>query len=302
VNKLGVLAKVVLSGVLVVSVIAASGCSLFQSDNVESGVVVRNGPPPNFDVIAQRYDARVKRLERLWGSVSLRILGVDRDGEPVDEQAEAYLQVIRPRKVALEVKKVGETYFYMGSNDTRYWWIDLHSEERPAIVGTHENATPKAVEQLGVPLHPLDLLELLGITPIGTTVNAWGAKVNWSQDGKLVVVRVPGRWGPREYLLDPETFEPQKIALLDPRGQVAAMAELQSYQPVAVRDDAKAEPRMAKRFVVDVPPNTTLTMRFEQVENREIKDKPFDFEYLKKVFRVREVRDADGAAAKAAVQ
>lgn len=296
------MSRVICGAALLIGVLGASGCSLFQSDPSKSDVIVRDDPPPTFDAIAKRYDERVKRLERLWGSVSLRILGVDRDGEPVDEQAEAYLQVIRPRKVALEVKKVGETYFYMGSNDTRYWWIDLHSEDRTAIVGTHENATPQAAQQLGVPLHPLDLLELLGITPIGTTVNVWGSKVKWSQDGRSIVVRTPGRWGPREYLLDPETFEPQRIALLDPRGQVAAMAELQSYQPVAVRNDAKAEPRMAKRFVIDVPPNTTLTIRFEQTENREIKDKPFDFDYLKKVFRVREVRDADAAPAKAAVQ
>jgi len=285
-------AKLGLSAVLLLGAVFSSGCSLFQSETPTT-TVTRDGPPPTFDAIAARYDARVKRLERLWGSVSLRIMGVDQAGEPVDEQAEAYLQVIRPRKVALEVKKVGETYFYMGSNETRYWWIDLHSEERPALVGTHENATPEVFKQLGVPLHPLDLIELMGITPIGTTVNRMGAKVSWSGDGKQIAMRLPGRWGPRDYLLDPETFEPQRVAMLSPKGEVAAMCELQGYLPVAVRDDVRAEPRMARRFVVDVPPNTTLTLKFEQAENREIKDKPFDFEYLKKIFRVRDVRDVD---------
>lgn len=285
-------ARTIGSLLMLAAAMLVSGCASQHADG-DTDVITRDGPPPAFAAIAERYDARVRRLERLWCSVSLRIMGVDQAGDPVDEQAEAYLQVIRPRKVSLEVKKVGETYFYMGSNDTRYWWIDLHSEDRPALVGTHENATPEAFRQLGVPLHPLDLIELMGITPIGSTVNQMGAKVAWSSDGRFIAMRLPGRWGPRDYLLDPETFEPQRIALLSPKGEVAAACELQSPLPVAVRDDVKAEPRMARRFLVDVPPNTTLTMKIEQAENREIKDKPFDFDYLKKIFRVRDVRDVD---------
>ncbi len=248
-------------------------------------------PLPSYSAVSERYNQRVARLDKVWARISIRVTGVDKEGNKVDEQAEGHLQVIRPDKLALSITKVGETYFYLGSNEQVYWWLDLH-EDKKALVGRHEKATPQLAARFDVPVHPLDLLELLGITPLPPGAAAATA---WSRDGRLLEVTLPGRWGKRHLSLDPATFQPRYIELLDSRGKVLVAAELEDPQPVVVRCDS-ATPPMASLYNIDIATSGThITLRLYDPENRCDRQKltPFDFDALLKAYGVTAIERLD---------
>lgn len=250
-----------------------------------------DAPVPSYSAVAERYNRRVARLDKVWARISMRVSGIDKEGNKIDEQAEGHLQVIRPDKLALSITKLGETYFYLGSNERQYWWIDLHEDKR-ALVGRHEKATPQLAARFDVPVHPLDLLELLGITPLPPGSAATTA---WTRDGRWLEVTLPGRWGRRRLLLDPAGYQPARIELLDTRGKLLVAAELQAPQPVVVRCDS-ATPPMASLYEIDlVSTGAHITLRLYEPENRCDRQKltPFDLDALLKAYGVTTIESLD---------
>ena len=51
--------------------------------------------------------------------------------------------------------------------------------------------------EFGLPVHPLDLLEVMAIKPIPEpgTEAAEKAELAWSKDGHYLYLTLPGRWG-----------------------------------------------------------------------------------------------------------
>jgi len=80
---------------------------------------------PAYEDVVAAYNARVSAFGRVWARVTAVYRGVDDAGNRLSEQAEGHLQIERPDRVALSLGKLGETYLYLGSNESRYWWIDL---------------------------------------------------------------------------------------------------------------------------------------------------------------------------------
>lgn len=275
------------------STLLLSGCADQTSNRAsDAKPAAITQPLPSYAVIAQKYNKRVERLDKVWARISMRVTGLDTQGEPVDEQAEGHLQVVRPDKLALSITKVGETYFYLGSNADLYWWLDLHQDPHRALVGHHDKATPAQAAKFDIPVHPLDLLELLGITPLppGAT-----ASVAWSKDGKSVEVKVPGRWGQRRLLLDPVSYAAREIDLFDSRGKPVVSARLESPQAVAVRCDSSTPP-MASLYHIDLHNSkTTIVLRLYDPENRCDRQKmtPFDLEALSSAYGIKSVEWID---------
>jgi hypothetical protein len=265
-----------------------SGCAHDQPVNPEE-------PPSEFipELDAQEaitaWNSRVERLERLWARVTVVVNTVDAAGEAVTEQAEGHLQIERPRGVALSLGKLGETYLYLGSNDERYWWIDVvDRENRAAVTGRHAAVTMEKAARLGVPVHPLELVEVLGLTPIGD-----GAVV----DGTTVTT--PTATGGRVVrFVDPETFEPVRIDVVDAAGELVLSASHEAYQLASVRDDTRVKPRVPGRVIVEAPTvPATVRLALYDPENRDIREIAFDFDRLLKAFRVETVYDLDATAA-----
>ena len=42
----------------------------------------------------------------------------------------------------MRISKFSEPYFLLGSDDTRFWWFDLSTDNRTAYVGPLSNPTP----------------------------------------------------------------------------------------------------------------------------------------------------------------
>ena len=147
---------------------------------------------PSYDEVAARYNDRVAPAETFWARASIRVEGRDAEGGRLSEQAEGHLQIERPRRLALSIGKLGETHLYLGSSDDVYWWMDLiDKDDAFAVFGRHEYVTPDKAAQLGVPVHPLDLIDAIALSPLPE--GAPGSWAAWSPDGRELVVRAPMR-------------------------------------------------------------------------------------------------------------
>ncbi len=284
-------------GVLLGALMALGGCA--TNGDVQR---IERGPVPRYPDVAARYNQTADRLDRLWSRITVSVRSpTGKGGRETVEQAEGHLLIRRPNDLALSVNKLGETYFYLGSNEGFYWWIDLTDRSRRyALIGLHDLATPETSLEFGVPVHPRELVELFAITPLpmpeapGVGPAAPPGWTRWSDDGRLLGVILPSRWGTRRMWLDPDTYEAAMVELLGEDGEPIAVSTLSRYDYVPVRGDGRVGPRMAMMIRVDVPDaETTITLRLFEPENREVSDRAFDLERLLRDFRVAEVFSLD---------
>lgn len=276
--------------------IVALGCALLcacasqrPKDPKGPAVVDRAGQtPPAYGALVARYNERVARLEALSATVELAFDVVDDKGQERHEQAEGNLKYVRPNNVALRIDKVSQVIFWLGSNAERYWWFDLSKDDaRTAIVGLHAKAEPDSVAAFGLPVHPLDLLEVFGVLALPADAKA---ETRWSSDGRSVVFELPGRWGMRRFYVDEASARPMRIELTakDTGGnEVTVMsATLDAYRAIEVRGDARVKAEMATRVDAELPRlRTRVRVVLSNVENptaERIKPANFDYEELKR--------------------
>lgn len=284
--------------VLALGVAAAwlGGCELLQT-RPGAGAVAQEVPA--YAEVARRYNERVAPLTDLWARATAVVEGVDAQGERLREQAEGHLQLQPPRHLAMSLGKVGETYLYLGSNDERYWWFDMvDADAKVGFVGRHEDVTDDKIRALGLPVEPLELVELLGVTPLPEGEGARG-RVRAVEGGARWQIVTPARWGTREVRVDPKTMEPSWIRLLDQEGRPLALAELDRYD--LVQGAPSPSPRVAGRLTVRTPRfrgDVRLSL-YDHAVGR-TRAVAFDLERLQRVYRLDEMKDLDAAEGGAA--
>lgn len=291
--------RAAIAGALLASTL--TGCGVFDSSTDKAATKPATVKPATANITfadaAKAYNQRVARLDRVWARTTLRVEGVENSGEKIDEQAEGNLQFIRPRKLSLTVIKVGDPIFYLGSNDEQFWWLDIRQNHR-ALVGNHADATAKSVSSFGVPVLPLDLIELLGLLPLDPAA----AGFTRSSSAGLELF-YPSRSSVVAMLLDPKTYEPKIIELRTQKGQSLLRAELLKYKPVMVPAGGVA-PTMATWYKIAISgTQTKMEIRVYDAENRgeRMKDAPYKLETLLRNYRIDDVRNVlpDGTLIKA---
>lgn len=252
---------------------------------------------PPYAELAVKYNSRVLPLDHLRAAVTLTIDSPDEGGGRRNDQVEGNLQFSRDRRVALRLDKVGETLAYLGSNDEKYWWLELRGEKQ-GLVGSHAKATPRSAARFGIPVHPLDLIDLLAVLPLPAS-----GEVRASEDGRLIV-RLPSRgpgWGERRLILDAEMLWPVRVEVRDPRGALVAAADLTRYVQVQVRGDPNSPAMLASRYDVAIPgEDTTVTVSVHDPENprERMRTAPFDLPLLLSSYGVERVLDVDAGDVK----
>lgn len=253
---------------------------------------------PSYSQTAARFNARVERLDKVWASTVVTIRTPKESGGTRIDQAEGYLQIEQPDKTSLSIMKLGETYFYLGSDDVGYWWLDLSDRERKvALYGLHAEATPAIVAELGLPVHPQELLDLFGLTRLPertdgekkTSAVAPGS-TEWDEERGMIRVMLPAKWGTRALWLDPVTMAPQRAELRDSRGRPRAICEMARYTSVPVRGDGRVPPKIASQYRVEFPASEArATIELYGTMNKPISPRAFDFENLVESYGVDEV-------------
>jgi hypothetical protein len=248
--------------------------------------------------VVNGYNARVANLDKFEALVALNITGVNQQGQQIKNQVEGNLKAMLPASVSLRIDKVGKPIFYLGSNNQQYWWVDLTQDPKVAMAGAHEKATPEAVKEFGVPVHPLDLVEVLAIRPLPVAgePDAKEAKLAWSANGRALVVTLPGRWGERRFTLNPDNYAPIHIDLLDGKGQAVVSCTHTDFQPVTVVGNVNAHPQVTKRIDLTLPvQKATITVAVYEPKNPgpAMRVQVFNLQAVLKNYNVQKVVDID---------
>jgi len=293
------MARAAAVAIAAVGSLAGVGCQSAPSKpapNVATAPVVKPLPPVASVVDAQ--NERVRGLDTLWARVSLRVDGKLANPTLNKEEAEGYLQVVLPNKVAVIINKLGNTYFYLGSNDDLYWWFDLSGDKR-AYFGRHAKASAATVDRFGIPVHPLDLIELMAITPIPATGQPGSPdKLHWSTDGALLWYDVAARESTKRVLVDPKSLLPVMVELLDKSGKVVVRSELSKYLAFSSRSVRGANPSVPGRCIIKVPrQDLTITININDPDGRVPKPVAFDFIKLNEAYPVTKLIDLDAREA-----
>ncbi len=255
-------------------------------------------PLPPIDAVIAAYNARAASIPRLWASTVTIVEFQERVGDQVrdrSEQFEGYFQFIAPRRVALTFDKLGDTYAALGSDDTRFWWLQRGDDPR-GYVGTRERAGMTGLRSLGVPISPDDLTRLLGFQPLDVSPAAGGPyRLTWTRDAQwLVLLRDRGGQAGEERLaIDPDTYEPVKIELVLPgdagRGPQHFSADLRKYAPVEVRGIALPNvarpPRVPERAELSLWNDSTrvrMTLFSPEISPQKPNKRVFDLAWLTK--------------------
>lgn len=270
----------------------------------------RSEPPPSYEEVAERYNRRADLLSTLWGSTAVRLEYRDEEGRIRREQGEGVLQLIRPARFALDVGKVGETLLWLGCDEQRYWMFELHEADR-AQVGRHENLGRACNRPSGLPAHPLDMVELLGVTPMPTSWPTASAgqpigETKWSSDATLLIVDMPARRSYKRLYLDPDSLLPQRVELYSyPDRGLLLYATLSEYERVRIREGV-GRPQMAGRIIMRRPgEETKITLDIGSMTDGSFRSdrlipEAFDFEALLAAFNPKDVVVLDAACPQSA--
>lgn len=284
-----VLQSVLLMLVLVVSV----GCS--NSGSKRSAVT-----QDEIDQIIQFHNERVASIERVWARVSVRIKGTDARGEWFEEQGEGHLQITRPESVSLSIGKLGETYFAYGSGTEQYWMFDLSdSDNRVALIGSLDKITPERAEEIGLSVHPADLITVLGIEPIDPESII---DTRWEDSSGLIAIRFPSRlegWGETEYWFDPGRGLPILVRSLDAYGERLATTGLSRYKDLLTEQKLDSGVQVPGKVEVRDPRTQGGFIRIELSEpsQKSIRAMVYNPSRLSRAYRIHESIDLDAPRA-----
>ena len=286
---------------MVLGLMVMGGCPSQPKGDVEPAQVVRKDPPPRYADAAARHNERVKYLDRVLARANIRLTYFDEGGEEHTENPEGRLQVVRPDRLALSLGKAGQTLFWFGCDGERYWWIDLSDRnKRVAAVGRHEKFDDQTARRIGLPIKPLDLIRLLGVSELD--VNAAGV-TQWSADGTQVGVTTPlGARGWQRMWLDAETFEVREVEIFG-RDRALVLSAVHEDGPEGpeyvefTRDVAGARQSHASMpsrvYITHVPTGTEARLTISGVKDGPISDKAFDLSVLLEKQGVDRVIDVD---------
>lgn len=240
--------------------------------------------------IVEAYNTRVRDLAILRAPVTMVIDSPKEGGGRTRDQVEGTLQVMLPSSVALRIDKVGQALAYLGSNDAQYWWFDLGDQKR-AYVGTHAQASMDKARRFGLPVHPLDLVELAGVTPLPNPSLLTLSRSPQGED----IVEVPGRWATRRLFLN-GAHEPTRIEIVGRDGRTAVSARLLRYQPVEVEGNVFSKARIASLVeidIVDADVRSSISIVEPKNPGAKLRLKGFDLSAMLESYNVKDIIDMD---------
>lgn len=289
-----------LLGVLVVA-----GCNCAGRPDLPtlngSGRLVNLADHP-YEVVASAMNARAERLERLYSAVTVRVWYIGKQGEDEVDQLDGALHVVQPTNIALSLQKVGVDVAALGASTRFYWYMDLLADDPIASIGTHERANPDQLSDLGVPVHPLDLLLLMGHSRVPETPTQGLESLGVSANGTHLLLRAPARWGVVEYTLDPQDYTPVRVTIRRaPRLPPALTSDMLDGIEFVDRTNPDLPPVVVpERMLIDVPAleaRVRLRLLDPHASRRRPDERAFDLGDALSRYGIRLRRDLDVAHA-----
>ncbi len=260
------------------------------------------------EMLVAEYNANASRVPRLWARARIRVTFSDEKGRSISWGSASPLAAgnaillldkgagsSSPTDFVIVGKEITEL-FRMGTdsaNGLYYCWVNLGNQGK-AWFGRTKFAGAPGVK--AIPLDPLQLLEILGVTELPEVqAGAMPAVVMTLQQkpcayvvrylkpqpisGHLKIWReVYFRWS------DTEPRRPYQIKLYDADGLCRVVAEVSDYKPVATDTDGEGpimptDIRITFPAIKNVQPASSLHMRLSEMSTiKRFSNKAFDFQ------------------------
>ncbi len=248
--------------------------------------------PPSYLAVAKIYNERIARLPRIWAVSTVGFEFTDENGSRRKEQGLGHIQFQRPHFLSLDIGKAGETLFWLGCDNDRFWVFDLQ-KNRTAHVGTHAALTRERAAELGLPALPTELPMLLGIAPLPTDANA---SIRAIEKGKAWRISLPPRNGVvTRLIVDPKKVWPTRVEQLNMSGELLLESDLAEYHQVKIAGEGGFFPQIAGRTrIFHAATDTLMIITLDDpVDDRKINPASFDYDILKTSLNAQHEVDVD---------
>jgi hypothetical protein len=191
------------------------------------------GPIPSYQEIADAQNRRVEHLQRTnaYGVIELR--WEDKRGVHTEPQVDVELWLDLPRRTLVKIDKLGEDFFWIGSDERRFWSVDLTDKsDRIAVIRDRDD--PEAWREFSVfGIEPDSLLDLMALRPL--PLDPTGTSPSVVYDAKQEAWRVDelgsdGRW---TMFFNPSDLTPRRVEIRDDAGQPVVYSVLSHYESVS---------------------------------------------------------------------
>lgn len=273
---------------LLVLLLAAQGCRYTDPVDQQTGMDPPDQLPAYADIVA-RFNDNAARVTHLWARADVEFVWYE-DGRRRTEVGDDSRLILRlPDELALDIAKPFDIrLFWLGSNSGRYWLFDDISDTKRVYYGSHANFTATGWRGFPIPVHPLELPALLGVLPIDPSALPREPTVEWAAGGYLI--EPPGT--ATRLVIDPRTYLPLRVDLLDRYGNSAIIARLSRPEAVAPGDQPLVNKHVAIT-VVGQPGHITLKLRDMTSDASRFNERQFDLDFLMKVRKPDERIDLD---------
>ena len=268
-------------------------------------------PAGGYSEAVKIYNARIDKIDQLWARADMQVTWQE-EGEKKAEDLDGHLLLRRPGQTAIAMGKLGQTMLWAGCDEQRYWWLDLRQkDERIGYVGRHENVDQAAqVGLLAVQVQPRDVMALLGVVTLS------GEKEMAEGQGQVKAAGEYWVLEPADKLLriwiKPSEGVAVRVDLLDEDGTEKITAYLSNHQPVhlhkksgtaqqaiSAEDQGSMLAREIEIVLRQSQEQGRLKLKLRDVsdgrDDDRIQEKVFDFNSLRKVYRLKRVIDLDVA-------
>lgn len=257
--------------------------------------------------LAKEYNAAIEPLTQVWSRADIEMewIEVDEGGGRKFRSESGNGKFIMRRGIglndtAMTVEKLGKIYLWAGSNQTSYYLFDrVDGDDKKLYVGTHpplrafDSQPETEPKPFPLPIHPRSVPQLLGLVPLPEVMSPEsGTTIDLYRDQYLLNDPAQGV----RMLIDPQTFRPTRIDLIDDRGYSVLTAKLTGQLEVEA-DRALPSPPLicdkAEVYVAGYESRFTLDFQSATTSSRKIRDQMFDLEALKKALKPDRVIDLD---------
>ncbi len=277
---------------VIVSVLLVSPVACEQSKDILPDLDLPAPPPA--EKLIELQNANAEPIDQLYTRAVVKITWHDEKDKKRFEEADGPLIYRRPTDLALALGKLGETWYWLGSDDERFWILDLHSDPRVAHVGSHAvaQANPQASP---LPIRPDDLVVLMGV---GKLPRVEGLTVELTDKGYLLRYPPdPARNGVRREVTMDGLARIVRVVLYDRRGEVLADAKRINPFRMEIRElPFEQQPWLARNTIIEIPTRRSTVEIFMPRTTRgkdKVRDVQFDFDKLVKVQRIEQIENLD---------
>lgn len=222
--------------------------------------VAYTGPTESMAQVIAKINANNQAIPTLWATHSYEADVVDEKHHSHHVAGSGKLLYMRPNSMRLTGDAVVGSVFDIGSNPQTYW-LKLGPEAGDAMWwGNWLDFAHVDPDQMGIPIRPDMVLDVLGISTINTDFAALPAPVmRFDNEADSYVFtwigKLPNRWvGLREVWYNRTTKRPWLMRIYDMNGRVVMRGELSKYRQVRVADRPQAQwPWTPGNYVLTFP-------------------------------------------------